>query len=205
MISTTEVQSNMMSQFAKQYYDQLIDFIHSIKATNQSGDDLDYYKAVEQVAQLAISQSKAGCKIMFIGNGASQAISSHLSTDFWKNGGMRAIAFTDPSVLTCISNDYGYKHVFEKPIEMFADKGDILVAISSSGQSENIIRAVQTARSKECKVITLSGFKKDNPLRLLGDFNFYISAQEYGPVEIIHHSICHCILDTILNSKPKNS
>ena len=138
---------------------------------------------------------------MFIGNGASAAISSHMSTDYWKNGGMRAIAFNDSSLLTCISNDYGYPYVFEKPIEMFADPGDILMAISSSGKSENIINGVKAARSKKCGVITFSGFSPDNPLVKSGDYNFHVSSPDYGPVEIIHLSICHCICDLIIQEK----
>jgi D-sedoheptulose 7-phosphate isomerase len=101
--------------------------------------------------------------------------------------------------LTCISNDYGYEHVFEKPIEIFSQKEDIIFAISSSGESENIVRGVNAARLKECSVITLSGFKDDNRLCTMGDINFYVSSGKYGLVEVIHHSICHCILDTIAN------
>tara|TARA_Y100000588_G_C13419045_1_gene570784 strand:- start:133 stop:522 length:390 start_codon:yes stop_codon:yes gene_type:complete len=129
-----------------------------------------------------------------------------MSTDFWKNGGIRSVAFNDSSLLTCISNDYGYKHVFEKPIEMFADPGDVLLAVSSSGKSENILKGVEAALMKECHVLTFSGFSNDNPLRSLGDLNFYVPSDEYGPVEIIHLSICHCILDTIIdfNSNAEN-
>ena len=84
---------------------------------------------------------------------------------------------------------------------MFGDKGDILFAISSSGKSENILQAVQSARLKGCKVVTLSGFKKNNPLSLLGDFNFYVPSDSYGPVEIMHHSICHCLVNIIIEKK----
>jgi len=84
---------------------------------------------------------------------------------------------------------------------MFADNGDILFAISSSGKSENILTSVHAAKSRECNVITLSGFKDDNPLSVMGDYNFYVPSQEYGFVEIIHHSICHSILDSIINFK----
>ena len=153
------------------------------------------------VGSIVLSQSGSGHKLMFIGNGASAAISSHMSTDFWKTCGIRAIAFNDSSLLTCLGNDFGYEYIFEKSIEMFADPGDILIAISSSGKSENILRGVNSAKSKDCSVITLSGFKEDNPLSSAGDFNFYVPAQEYGPVEVIHHSICHCILDVISNDK----
>jgi D-sedoheptulose 7-phosphate isomerase len=122
-----------------------------------------------------------------------------MATDFWKNGRIEALAFNDSSLLTCISNDYGYEHVFEKPIEMFAKREDIVFAISSSGESKNIVRGVNAARLKECSVITLSGFKDDNILSTLGDINFYIPSRKYGLVEVIHHSICHCILDTIVS------
>ena len=150
------------------------------------------------MARLIEARTSDGYKIMFIGNGASAAISSHQATDFWKNGGMRAMAFNDASLLTCVSNDYCYEDVFSKPIEMFADKEDVLVSISSSGQSENILRGAEAGRKKGCEIITLSGFKADNPLREKGSLNFYVSSRSYGHVEIIHHAICHCILDTIM-------
>ena len=190
-----------MRKIAKDYYQDLLNTIQTVKVADKKGNSLDFYKGIERAAELVIDHREAGHKLIFIGNGASASISSHMSTDFWKNGGIKAVAFNDPSLLTCVSNDFGYKHVFEKPVEMFADKGDILFAISSSGKSENILRAVQSAKLRGCKIITLSGFKRHNPLSLLGDFNFYVPSGSYGPVEIIHHSICHCILDVILKKK----
>jgi D-sedoheptulose 7-phosphate isomerase len=160
-----------------------------------------FEKGIEAVCNLILGQSQKGKKLMFIGNGASASIASHMSTDYWKNGGIRAIAFNDSSLLTCISNDYGYRHVFEKPIEMFADQGDVLMAVSSSGKSENILRGVQAARNQDCKVVTFSGFKGDNPLRSAGDFNFFVPSLGYGPVEITHLSICHCIIDVIIENR----
>ena len=152
--------------------------------------------------KLIINQtSKKRFKIIFIGNGASASIASHQGVDFWKSGGMRAISFNDAALLTCVGNDYGYEYVFAKPLEMFAEKGDVLIAISSSGKSENIIRAVKKAVTKNCKVITLSGFKKANILSRLGDLNFYVPVQKYSHVEIIHHSIFHYILDIIIETK----
>tara|TARA_B100000315_G_scaffold180301_1_gene169093 strand:+ start:222 stop:818 length:597 start_codon:yes stop_codon:yes gene_type:complete len=188
----------------KNYYKNLSSLVGSIRVTVKEDQIENFYHGIEQVCNLIKSQTGSGHKLMFIGNGASAAISSHMSTDFWKNGGMRAVAFNDSSLITCLGNDYGYQFIFEKSIEMFADKEDILIAISSSGQSENILRGARSAKQKGCKVITLSGFKEDNPLSSIGDFNFYVPAQSYGPVEIIHHSICHCILDTILNISKNN-
>jgi len=189
-----------MRQIADRYYTDLIKFIHSMRAADRTGKQLGLSEGIEQAALLIRAHTAGNGKIMFVGNGASAAISSHMSTDFWKNGKIRAIAFNDSSGLTCIGNDYGYKHVFEKPIEMFANPGDILIAISSSGKSENILLAAHAARKIDCKIITLSGFAENNPLTSLGDINFYVPANEYGPVEILHHSICHCILDTMVKA-----
>lgn len=176
----------------------------SIKVSDPKDNNIEVSEAIAKVAQLIIAKSREGKKIIFIGNGASAAISSHMSTDYWKNGGIRAIAFNDSSLLTCVGNDYGYQHVFEKPVEMFADSGDILIAISSSGKSENILRGAQAAIASGCQVITFSGFKNDNPLRKMGDFNFYADSPSYGPVEITHLSLCHCICDLIIQEKSKS-
>lgn len=189
-----------MRKIAEEYYDHLTSTIKTIQACNGKAP-LGFFEAIETVCRLVVSQSEQGKKLIFIGNGASASIASHMSTDFWKNGGIRAVAFNDSSLLTCIGNDYGYRHVFEKPIEMFADSGDVLFAVSSSGKSENILRGVEAARSTGCHVVTFSGFSETNPLRALGDVNFYVSSGGYGPVEIIHLSICHCIIDTIIDSR----
>ena len=191
----------MMKAFAEQYYSALVGFINGIRATDGTGACLSFAEGVDRAIGLVTAMAGAGRKIMFIGNGGSAAISSHMATDFWKRGGLRAVAFNDSSLITCIGNDYGYRSVFEKPIGMFADKGDILVAISSSGRSENILLGVQAARAKGCGVVTLSGFDGNNPLSRMGDINFHVPSTAYGPVEVIHHSICHCILDTILHKK----
>jgi D-sedoheptulose 7-phosphate isomerase len=190
-----------MKTFVEDYYNDLAELTRSIRVTDKEGEEIGFSHGIEKVGNLILSQAGSGNKLMFIGNGASAAISSHMSTDFWKTCGIRAIAFNDSSLLTCLGNDFGYECIFEKSIEMFADRGDVLVAISSSGKSENILKGINSAKSKECSLITLSGFKEDNPLSSAGDFNFYVPAQEYGPVEVIHHSICHCILDTIVNHK----
>ncbi|HYM30223.1 MAG TPA: SIS domain-containing protein [Candidatus Cybelea sp.] len=137
----------------------------------------------------------AGNKIMFVGNGGSAAIASHFANDFSKNGGMRACCFTDGSALTCLGNDYGYEFVYAKQIEMHARAGDLLIAISSSGNSKNILNAVDAARNAKCGVVTFSGFRPDNKLRALGDHNVYVGAEEYGFVEVTHEALIHAVLD----------
>lgn len=184
----------------KKYYSSMKDMLGSISVNVQDGGPCTFEEAMELTANKILDMHGAGKKMMFVGNGASAAISSHMATDFWKTNGIRAMAFNDPAGLTCISNDYGYSHVFEKPLEMFADPGDILIAISSSGQSENILKAAVAARKKRVAVVTLSGFNEDNPLSQMGDINFYVPSHNYGFVEVVHHAICHSLIDVINQS-----
>jgi D-sedoheptulose 7-phosphate isomerase len=195
------IPNGFLNNFIRDYYELLITLLKKVTVSSKSGTKIDFYQGIINTVEHILSQSKLGRKIIFIGNGASQSIASHLAADFLKNAEVKALAFTDPSLLTCISNDLGYECIFEKPIEMFADDGDILVAISSSGQSENIIRGCRAAEKRGCKIITLSGFKPDNQLRSLGDINFYVAAQIYGQVENIHNCICHSIIDCYLEIK----
>lgn len=187
-----------MRALAENYHSDITRLAGSIRTTINGGKETDFYHGIEAAGKTIISHVRSGNKIIFIGNGGSAAISSHMAIDFWKNGGMRAVTFNDSALLTCISNDYGYEHVFEKPIEMFGKPGDVLVAISSSGMSENILKGVEAAREKKCSVITLSGFTEDNSLRVLGDVNFYVPDSSYGRVELLHHFVCHCLLDVIM-------
>ena len=190
-----------MLRTAQEFYNKLSTLINQVEVTGKDSNIDGFYHGIEKVCNLIIASSNSGGKLIFIGNGASASISSHMATDFWKTAGVRAVAFNDSSLLTCISNDYGYKFVFEKPVEMFADAGDILFAISSSGKSENILRGVDAAKKMGVTVVTLSGFDKNNPLRGLGEMNFYVPDMSYGHVEIVHHSICHCLVDVVAGLK----
>lgn len=181
--------------------DDLAAVIRGVEATLKDGEPATLSRGIEAAVRILTARTHTGRKVMFIGNGGSAAIASHQAVDYWKNGGMRAIAFNDSSLLTCIGNDYGYPHVFEKPIEMFADAGDVLIAISSSGRSENILRACRAGLVRGCDLVTLSGFKPDNPLRAMGLVNFYAASSSYGHVEITHLALCHCIVDTIIGRR----
>jgi len=193
-----------MSETAPAFFRSLADVLLRVEATDGAGAVLGFERGFAAAVRLIQAQTGLGRKVIFIGNGGSAAIASHQSVDYWKNGGMRAIAFNDTSLLTCIANDYGFPHVFEKPVEMFADEGDVLIGISASGGSENIHRGARAARERGCRVITLSGFAKDNPLRALGDLNFYVPSRSYGEVEITHLAICHAVLDWIIEARAES-
>lgn len=139
-------------------------------------------------------------RLFVVGNGGSAAIAIHTITDYANAGGLKTVDLMSPSLLTCMANDYGYENVFAKPIEMFAEAGDMLFAVSSSGKSPNILNACESASAKKCRVITFSGFSPDNPLRKLGILNFYVPSTHYGFVEITHQILIHCILDLFVRN-----
>lgn len=180
-----------------QYFDTLAHAIREAKVTDRASQSLSLEAGCEWVRRSARATHDAGNKIMFVGNGGSAGIASHLAIDFSKNGGLRALAFNDPSALTCLGNDLGYENVFAKQLDFHACAGDMLVAISSSGRSRNILEAVKVARERDCKVVTYSGFTEDNDLRQTGDMNFFVRANknEYGFVEVAHLALCHAVLD----------
>ena len=190
-----------MQSHIRQHRQQLTDLLTKVTATDSKGEVLALDKGLEAAIELIAERIARGGKLIFIGNGGSAAIASHMATDFWKNVGIKAMAFNDDVTLTCISNDNGYQYVFEKSIAMFGEKNDVLMAISSSGKSENILRGADTALQKGMAVVTFSGFGEDNPLRKKGKFNFYVPSNKYGHVEVIHHSLCHCLLDVIMQNK----
>lgn len=190
-----------MKEFVRKYRENFVSLLASTIYTDRAGMEKPLDEGVEASCALIMEQAQTGGKLVFIGNGGSAAISSHMSIDFWKNGNIPSMSFNDGALLTCLGNDYGYEMVFEKPIAMFMKKEDVLVAISSSGQSENILRGVKAAGEMGCHVITCSGFTEDNPLRTMGSHNFYVPAGKYGYVEIMHQYLCHWILDSILYSR----
>ena len=186
-----------VKQFVKKYSDDFSALLSLLEATG-GADKLDFAEGIEKAVELVKKVQSGNKKIMMVGNGGSAGIASHQAVDYWKNGKVRATAFNDSSLITCISNDFSYSEVFSKPIEAFADKGDIVFCISSSGSSKNILNAAEQAKRSGCTVITFSGFKADNPLRKAGDLNFYLPSHSYGYVEILHLFIIHSILDAKL-------
>lgn len=185
----------------KDYISELNNILLNIQITYPDNTNIDLNHSIEIAVRTITKQANQGNKIIIIGNGGSASIANHLAIDLWKNAGIRATTYSDSALLTCISNDFGYEYVFEKPIEMFADKGDVLIAISSSGMSKNIINGAVAAKKMGCKIITMSGFKENNSLRSKGEINFYVPSDSYGYVELAHSVLCHCIVDIITNEK----
>jgi D-sedoheptulose 7-phosphate isomerase len=177
------------------YANALATVLQDAEATDGTGRPLSVDEVIRWAATTARRAHDSGHKLMFVGNGGSATTASHMATDFNKNGNLRTLSLNDSSMLTCLGNDYSFADVFAKQVEFHATRGDILVAISSSGKSPNILNAVKAARTLGCTILTLSGFSADNPLRRDGDMNVYLPSDLYGIVEIGHLAICHAIVD----------
>lgn len=183
----------------RQYLGKLHEALEKTIITDNYCNHLENWEdAMESIVQefLRIKREEKQC--FFIGNGGSAGIAVHMTTDFVKNGGIKAQSLYSPSLVTCISNDFSYEDVFAKPLELFAKEGDLLVAISSSGNSANIVNALETAKSKGVVSITLSGFKADNKIRAKGKYNIYVPIEHYGIVESIHNILLQQIVDVIM-------
>jgi D-sedoheptulose 7-phosphate isomerase len=184
-----------IQEFTTKYSSEFHKAVEAIEVMDDVGSQLGFRKGVEMSVDLLLQLQERNRRIYIVGNGGSAAIASHAAIDLWKNGGIPSLTFNDSSLLTCISNDIGFEDVFSTPLEMFASQGDLVICISSSGNSADIVKACQTAKHKKCQVITLSGFSSDNKIRAMGDINFFVPTFSYGFAEIIHQYIIHCILD----------
>jgi D-sedoheptulose 7-phosphate isomerase len=139
--------------------------------------------------------------IYLIGNGASSSMASHVAADLAKNAQVQTQVFTDLSLITAVANDISYDDVFSEPLKFRIRKGDMLVAISSSGNSRNVLKASQFAAENGNFTVTLSAMSPENSLRKLGHLNFYIPANNYGLAETGHNSILHYWIDLMTSDQ----
>ena len=177
-----------------------------IKTFNNCLEQTNLYQdQIHQIKDLFLKIKSNNKKVIIIGNGGSAAIASHVSVDMNKNAGVRTLNFNESSLLTCFSNDFGYDLAFAKAIEMYGHHGDMLVAISSSGQSKNILNACESARTLQFEsIVTLSGFQGTNPLRTLGDINLWIDSSAYNMVENTHQFWLLLTLDLLISEQGDN-
>jgi D-sedoheptulose 7-phosphate isomerase len=176
------------------YIDRLSKLFLNTEVDNSDGI-ITLNEGVNATVENILKVKTSGNKVLIIGNGGSAAIASHIHVDLCNSVGVKALVFGDIPLSTALSNDYGYQYAFERFIKLWIGKEDLLIAISSSGQSENILRAVRYTKDIGAFIVTLSGFKVDNPLRKLGDINFYVNSDFYGYVESAHSILAHYLTD----------
>jgi D-sedoheptulose 7-phosphate isomerase len=134
-------------------------------------------------------------KIYIVGNGGSSSIASHVSVDFTKVAKINCSTFNNVNLITCFANDYKYENWVVEAIKAYSLEQDLFILISSSGTSKNIVNAAQYCKQKKMNLITLSGFKKNNPLSQSGNINFHVESEEYNFIEMTHHIILLSIVD----------
>ncbi len=161
------------------------------------------HQSLDKIKDLIIGASKRGGKVIIAGNGGSAAIASHVAVDLTKAAGIRSINFNEADLITCFANDYGYEHWVEKALESYADSKDLVILISSSGQSPNMINAAQKAKAMALVVVTLTGFHDDNSLKKLGNINLWVNNSHYNTVEGAHQAWLLSIVDEIALQKGK--
>ena len=177
----------------------LKDYFNSLKNLLNHERYIDDLILVKDVLKKVHSEGK---KTMIFGNGGSAAIASHFSVDLTKNAKVRATNYNESDLITCFANDYGFEHWAEKAVDFYGDEGDLLIVISSSGQSNNMLNAVRAARKANFdSVITLSGFSEDNPLNKLGDINLWVNNKSYNFVENVHQIWLLAITDLIIGKR----
>lgn len=153
--------------------------------------------AIAALLDTLVTLRHAGGSVFIIGNGGSAAVAAHIQNDLVNKGKLRAQVLHEPSLMTCMSNDFGYDQAFGRMVGLYARKGDMLIAISSSGKSPNILHAVAVAREAGASVVTCSGFTAENPLRTLGEINFWSPSGDYGEVEVSHLFLLHYVADCL--------
>jgi len=172
------------SSYLKQYNKSIYELINNVNAN-----------LIEQSVQLIQRSIQNNSKVYIVGNGGSASIASHVSVDFVKVAKVPSSTFNNSNLTTCFANDYGYENWVVEAIKAYTNINDLIILISSSGTSKNIVNAAQYCKDNNIDLITLSGFTKDNHLSTLGNVNFHIESTEYNYIEMSHHIILLALVD----------
>lgn len=176
----------------------LHDLLQRMSIRDSLGKELTPDNAIEKWTRATLEVRDAGRSVFLVGNGASASMASHFAADVAKNVRIRTSVFTDLSLLTAVANDHSYEDVYVQPLRWFMQRGDMLVAISSSGDSPNVVRAVTAAGELGGMVVTLSAMRETNAIRRLGNLNFYVGAETYGMAETAHAAVLHYWVDMLV-------
>ena len=180
----------------KNYFDN---YKSSISSLLDSVDSDLIEKSVKLINKKIINKNK----IYIVGNGGSASVASHVSVDFAKVANVPSSTFNNSNLITCFANDYGYENWVKEAIKAYVSNNDLLILISSSGTSMNIINAAQYCLDQQIDLITLSGFKDINPLNQMGNVNFHVDSEDYNFIEMTHHIILVSIVDIFAKNMHK--
>jgi len=175
-------------------------FNQHIEVANASAEQL--LPIINNVCNVVVDCIKAGNKVLLFGNGGSAADAQHIAAEFTgrfvkERRALPAIALTtDTSALTSIANDYGYDAVFERQVEGLANAGDVLIGISTSGNSPNVVKALKSGKNLGCKTIGLSG-RGGGVMTEVCDFNVVVPSNITARIQEMHIVIGHIICEML--------
>lgn len=158
----------------------------------------DIQDDVINISNLFETCSRENGQVFILGNGGSAGIASHIAIDLSKNAGINARTFSDASEITCLANDYGFENWMTHALRLRMTKNDIVVLISSSGNSQNVIKAARYVKEENVKLVTLTGMSPNNELRKLGDINLWVDSRAYNLIETIHQFWLMSIIDMLI-------
>ncbi len=177
----------MTDKFFKKYFYDLSNLLNSIEI-----------KKLEEHYKLFLSVKKRKSKLLIFGNGAGASIASHVATDFTKNAKVTAMSFDSSSYLTCLSNDYGYENIVTQAIKHYHNKNDLIILLSASGNSTNMIKAAKYCNKEKIKYLSISGFSKKNKLNNISKNKIWIKSESWNLIEIAQLSILLSYVDKMI-------
>lgn len=180
------------------YFSEVYEGLQHIHVTTNDLKEISFEEGIDLWTEQARKTQNQGGMQFFCGNGASATMAEHMSHDWFQNAKINTYTCSETAHITAISNDVSYNDVFAYRIARVMSEKDILVTISSSGNSRNVIRAIEEARKKGSFIITISGKNKENQSCQMGDLNFYVPLDTYGLVESSHAVLLHSALDAFL-------
>jgi D-sedoheptulose 7-phosphate isomerase len=179
------ISNNMkFNNFFKKYNKSIYDLLNNIDT-----------RFIDESVNLINDCHSKGGKVYVVGNGGSSSIASHVSVDFVKVANISSDTFNNTNLITCFANDYGHDNWVTEAIKAYVQSNDMIILISSSGTSLNIVNAAQYCKDKGIPLITLSGFGSGNPLSKLGNTNIHVPSESYNFIEMSHHIILVSIVD----------
>ena len=181
------------------YADVIATGLRDLVVTDAAGAVVPVQDAFARWVAMTHDVRQRDAQLFIIGNGGSAAMASHMVTDALVIGRLRAHALNDPTTLTATANDFSFEQTFSTQLERLARAGDLVVAVSQSGNSPNIVRAVEASRSRHLGTVTLSALRADNRCRAAGDLNFYVPLARYGLAQSAHQVILHYWFDQYLD------
>ena len=136
-------------------------------------------------------------RIIVLGNGGSNSVASHISQDYMKFHGKKVSILSDPSMITMLTNDFGYDWAYQKFLEYYVEKDTLVVIMSSGGESDNMINCMNWCEENKVSYGVLTGFSPDNTIRKTAKnslWNYYIASDSYGVVECVHQIFLHGVI-----------